>query len=234
MFVGSPPSEPHRGLPEPGGDMGGRVRGVAVCHPLFVPAGCLEHAGEQAVLLLQDDVSLGRRGGLSPGRDLGGSSTERNGRDTLGHPSNPTVSPLCHHSCESHRGWGELGGAVGFSCPSLVNSLSPLFASTKMQNFCRNEYNLTGLCNRSSCPLANSQYATVREEKGGSGDSGRNFPMERAVRPWKGVLELPSPDVALSGVCSPFPGRCYLYMKTIERAAFPRRLWERVSSGTRP
>lgn len=37
---------------------------------------------------------------------------------------------------------------------------------TKTQILCKNDNNVLGLCSRSACPLANSNYATVREHRG--------------------------------------------------------------------
>ena len=72
------------------------------------------------------------------------------------------------------------------NCSYKVKTKLP--GAKKTTNFCRNEHNVTGQCNRSSCPLANSRYATVVEKE----------------------------------------GRCYLMVKTIERAHMPKKLWQKI------
>lgn len=92
---------------------------------------------------------------------------------------------------------------------------SPYLRTTKAQNFCRNEYNVTGYCNRQSCPLANSRYATVRAH-----------PTKYVLKQYLQRRNCPGNPTDLS--FSATRGTLYLYMKTIERAHMPSKLWEKI------
>jgi len=48
----------------------------------------------------------------------------------------------------------------------IRNGFCSFMAKIQSNIFCRNPYNVTGLCNRVDCPLANSRYATVLEKDG--------------------------------------------------------------------
>jgi hypothetical protein len=87
-----------------------------------------------------------------------------------------------------------------------IQALTFFLFRTATQNFCRNEYNVTGFCSRQSCPLANSRYATVREHQGA-----RSVVVPSRVSSYRSCQ-----------------GMLYLYVKTIERAHTPAKMWEKI------